>query len=95
MTDVPEWDRPTPKTAALTARLQEFELAFCEDGAWLRTLLALADDITVADEVPELLVSVLRQYRDEQFGCHGRDVTIARLRSDLARMRREALEEAQ
>jgi hypothetical protein len=91
----PDFDCDQPKTAALDARLQELELAFCADDGWLRMLMALAADIVSADQVPEFLVSVLRQFRDEQYSCHGRDLTLARLRSNLAHTRLEALEESQ
>ena len=89
----PEWDRDTPKTAALDARLLELRLAFAEDEGWLRLLWHLAEDAVNAEEVAELLLRVLIQDCAAQFGCHGRDETIGRLRDNLELARAAAREE--
>jgi hypothetical protein len=93
--DGPHWDEPTPRTAAIDARLCDVLLQHVRgDHEWVRTVMAFADDVREHDEIPELLSAVCRYVANMSIECHGVAVTIARLEADLAALRRAAVKEA-
>jgi hypothetical protein len=89
MTDeLPEWDKPDPpSTAAIDARLCELLLQHVRgDHTWPRAVLRFAADVREHDEIPELLSAVCRFVLNQAIACHGAEVTIARLESDLEQL---------
>src|SRR6476660_6783601 len=56
-----DWDRDPRKYAPLDSRLQELILLHTDaDPRWGDTLLALSDDVTLADQVPEAFSAFCR-----------------------------------
>jgi hypothetical protein len=95
-TSAPNWDdREPPKTAGLTARTREFLLLIATgDVGVVRRVMDMSNDAVNLDQVPELVMSLGCAYVEQAFACHGRDTTIARLKSDVEHARQEAIEEA-
>lgn len=92
----PAWDRDTPRTAALDARLQEMCLMHtAADPRWIPTVLALAADLVAHEQVVEMLSAVSCFVTGLATGCHGYEVAIARFTGDLQQLRRIAIEEAE
>jgi hypothetical protein len=94
VTDLTAWNHDPRLTASIDARLTELVLMHtARDHRWVRTVLAVADDLVAHDQVPELLSAVCRLITDLACGCHGHQVAVARFTSDLRALRIAAFEE--
>ena len=93
---LPEWDMADPnKTAALDARLQEIALMhIANDPRWVRTVMALADDLAAFDQVPEMLAALCRFVSNLAIWSYGRQEAIDRFAADLQQLRAIAIKEA-
>jgi hypothetical protein len=92
---LPEWDRDPGKTAAIDARLQEIVLQhIANDPHWVRTVMALADDLLAFDQVPEMLSSICTFITNLAIWTYGQQEAVARFTADLQQLRAIAIKEA-
>ena len=92
---LPEWDSNPAKTAAIDARLQEIMLQhIANDPRWVRTVMALANDLTAFDQVPEMLSAVCRYVTNLAIWSYGRQEAVDRFTADLQQLRAIAVKDA-
>jgi hypothetical protein len=93
MTDeLPAWDFDPVPTAARDARTREALLGWCRGTC--APMLAVVRDVMADGNIAGLAMSFARVYQADMYGTAGRDLTIARLDSNLGHDRATAAEEA-
>jgi hypothetical protein len=91
---LPDWDRDWRKYAALDARLQELIMLHTDDDPrWGDTLLALSDDVTSQDQVPEAFSGFCRYITNLALYMYGGQAEAVKAMTDcLDQLRRIAAE---
>ena len=93
---LPDWDRNWRKYAALDARLQELIVQHTDaDPRWGDTLLALSNDVTSQDQVPEAFSGFCRYITNLVLYMYGGQAeAVKAMRDCLDQLRRIAVKEA-